>query len=83
MPGKILLEFSNEGYKELDITRIGIYKSALELIKENPFFGIGSGSFSEIFYSNTNFLLLIASVPRRIALLPSDLTWEVKIVDFE
>ena len=55
LPGKILLEFSNEGYKELDITRIGIYKSALELIKENPFFGIGAGSFTEIFYSNTNF----------------------------
>ena len=54
LPGKILLEFSNEGYKELDVTRIGIYKSALELIKENPFFGIGAGSFSEIFYSNTN-----------------------------
>ena len=55
LPGKILLEFSNEGYKELDITRIGIYKSALELIKENPFFGTGAGSFTEIFYSNTNF----------------------------
>ena len=55
LPGKILLEFSNEGYKELDITRIGIYKSALEIIKENPFFGTGAGSFTEIFYSNTNF----------------------------
>ena len=55
LPGKILLEFSNEGYKEIDITRIGIYKSALELIRENPFFGTGAGSFTEIFYSNTNF----------------------------
>ncbi len=54
-PGKILLEFSNEGYKGLDVTRIEIYKSALELIKENPFFGIGAGSFSEIFLLNTNF----------------------------
>ncbi len=54
-PGKILLEFSNEGYKGLDVTRIDIYKSAFELIKENPFFGIGAGSFTEIFFFNTNF----------------------------
>ena len=55
LPGKILLEFSNDGYVGLDVTRIGIYKSALGLIKENPIFGIGAGSFSEIFFSNTNF----------------------------
>ena len=50
LPGKILLEFSNKGYQGLDVTRMGIYKSAFELIKENPFFGIGAGSFSEIFF---------------------------------
>ena len=55
LPGKILLEFSNEGYEGLDITRVGIYKSAFELIKENPFFGIGAGSFTEIFFLNTSF----------------------------
>ncbi len=55
LPGKILLEFSNDGYEGLDVTRMGIYKSAFELIKENPFFGIGAGSFSEIFFFNTNF----------------------------
>ena len=55
LPGKILSEFSNEGYEGLDVTRMGIYKSALELIKENPFFGIGAGSFTEIFFFNTNF----------------------------
>ena len=54
-PKKILLEFSNEGYEGLDITRIEIYKSAFQLIKENPFFGIGAGSFTEIFFLNTNF----------------------------
>ena len=37
------------------VTRIGIYKNAFELIKENPFFGIGAGSFTEIFLLNTNF----------------------------
>ena len=55
LPREILLEFSNEGYKELDVTRMGIYKSAFELIRENPFFGIGAGSFTEIFFLNTNF----------------------------
>ena len=54
-PGKILLEFSNEGNEGLDVTRMGIYKNAFELIKENPFFGIGAGSFTEIFFFNTNF----------------------------
>ena len=54
-PRKILLEFSNEGYEGLDVSRIEIYKNALELIKENPFFGIGAGSFTEIFYLNTSF----------------------------
>ena len=55
LPGKILLEFSNEGYVGLDVTRMEIYKSAFELIKANPFFGIGAGSFTEIFFFNTNF----------------------------
>ena len=55
LPREILLEFSSEGYEGLDVTRIGIYKSAFELIKENPFFGIGAGSFTEIFFLNTTF----------------------------
>ena len=55
LPRTILLEFSNEGYSGLDVTRMGIYKSAFELIKENPFFGIGAGSFTEIFFLNTTF----------------------------
>jgi len=54
-PGKILLEFTNEGYESLDVTRIEIYKSAFQLIKKNPFFGIGAGSFTEIFLLNTDF----------------------------
>ena len=54
-PRKILLEFSNEGYEGLDVTRMEIYKSAFELVKANPFFGIGAGSFTEIFFLNTNF----------------------------
>ncbi len=54
-PSKILLEFSSKGYEGLDVTRIGIYKSAYQLIKESPLFGIGAGSFTEIFYYKTNF----------------------------
>ena len=54
-PNKILLEFTDEGYEGLDISRIGIYKSAFDLIKKYPFFGIGAGSFSEIFFLNTSF----------------------------
>tara|TARA_Y100000589_G_scaffold243137_1_gene230749 strand:- start:3974 stop:5287 length:1314 start_codon:yes stop_codon:yes gene_type:complete len=55
LPKKVLLEFANEGYERLDITRIEIYKSAFELIKKNPIFGIGAGSFTEILFLNTNF----------------------------
>ena len=54
-PEKILLEFTSKGYEGLDISRIGIYESAFEILKENPFFGIGAGSFTEIFFLNTNF----------------------------
>ncbi len=56
LPGKILLEFSNDGYEGLDVTRMEIYKSAFEIIKANPLFGTGAGSFTEIFFFNTNFL---------------------------
>ena len=56
-PGKILLEFSNEGYENLDMKRIEIYKSAIELIKANPFFGIGAGSFTNIYLLNKNIWL--------------------------
>ena len=55
LPGQLLKQFDSGHYVDLDITRIKIYKSALEIIKENPFFGIGAGSFSEILFSNTNF----------------------------
>ena len=54
-PNKIFLEFSNEGYQDLDATRIEIYESAINLIKENPLFGIGAASFSKIFFLETSF----------------------------
>ncbi len=54
LPGQILKQFDSEHYVDLDITRIEIYKSAFEIIKNHPFFGLGAGSFTEIFFSNTN-----------------------------
>ncbi len=55
LPEKIFLEFSHEGYFGLDVTRTEIFSSAIQLIKNNPIFGIGAGSFSEIFKYQTGF----------------------------
>lgn len=55
LPEKILLEFTEEGYKGLDTSRIEIFSSAINLISLNPIFGIGAGSFTPIFLSETNF----------------------------
>ena len=54
-PEKILLEFSDEGYKDLDVTRLEIFSSAFNLIKTSPIFGIGAGSFSAIYFMETTF----------------------------
>ena len=55
IPNKILLEFSEEGYKNLDVTRIEILKSALDIISRSPLLGIGAASFTAIYELNTNF----------------------------
>ena len=55
LPERILLEFSNEGYIGLDITRSEIFLSGINLVKNNPIFGIGAGSFPAIFELNTSF----------------------------
>ncbi len=55
IPEKILLEFLEDGYEGLDSTRISIFKNAIEIIKRNPLFGTGATSFTEIFFSKTNF----------------------------
>tara|TARA_B100000900_G_scaffold411917_1_gene432585 strand:- start:13 stop:1329 length:1317 start_codon:yes stop_codon:yes gene_type:complete len=54
-PQKIFLEFNDQGYQGLDVTRLEIYKSALNLIKENPIFGTGAASFPNVFFLETNF----------------------------
>ena len=55
IPSKIILEFSEEGYKTLDSTRTAIILSALDIIKISPIFGIGAASFSKIYLLETNF----------------------------
>ena len=55
IPSKILLEFSDEGYKNLDASRLEIFKSALNMINIRPFIGIGAASFTAIYQMQTNF----------------------------
>ena len=55
LPEKIFLEFFQDGYVDLDVTRTEIFSSAIKLIKSNPFFGIGAASFPEIFNYQTGF----------------------------
>ena len=52
---KFLLEFKNEGYEGLDATRIEIFSRAINLLQDNPIFGIGATSFTEIYHLETNF----------------------------
>ena len=55
IPQKIYLEFAEEGYKNLDTTRLEILKSALKIATIRPFVGIGAASFTAIFAMQTNF----------------------------
>ena len=55
MSEKFFLEFTKEGYEGLNATRIEIFSRAIGLIKNNPFFGIGASSFSEIYQLETTF----------------------------
>ena len=53
---KILLEFSSDGYDEtIYPSRLSLYKSAFNSIKESPIFGTGAASFTEKFQKETNF----------------------------
>ncbi len=55
LPDKVLLEFSKDGYRDLDVSRLEILKSATNLIILNPLFGIGAASFPAIYFAETNF----------------------------
>ena len=55
IPSDIWLNFTDLGYKDLDITRIGIWKYALDFILERPIFGHGSNSFTSLLMNETGF----------------------------
>lgn len=54
IPQRIYLEFAEEGYKNLDTTRLEILKSAFKIATIRPFIGIGAASFTAIFAMQTN-----------------------------
>ena len=49
IPNKVWQEFSNEGFKNLDVTRIEILQEAFKIIINNPIFGTGAASFPIIY----------------------------------
>ncbi len=55
IPNKVWLEFSREGFKDLDVSRLQIFISAIKLIFQRPFWGYGAASFPIIYELKTNF----------------------------
>ena len=49
IPNKVWQEFTNEGFKNLDVTRLEILQEAFRLIINNPLFGTGAASFPIIY----------------------------------
>ena len=54
IPKKVWLEFTNEGFHGIDVTRLEILNAANKIILNNPLFGTGAGSFTLIYEFNTN-----------------------------
>ena len=53
IPKGIWINFTDLEYKDLDISRLGIWRYALNFISENPFFGHGSKSFSSLLLNHS------------------------------
>ena len=53
IPQGIWINFTDLGYKNLDISRLGIWKYALNFISENPLFGHGSKSFTSLLLNDS------------------------------
>ena len=49
IPNKVWQEFTYEGFKNLDVTRLEILQEAFKLIINNPLFGTGAASFPIIY----------------------------------
>ncbi len=55
IPTKMWMEFTNEGFKELDVTRLEILYSAFKMSLINPLFGIGAAAFTALYSYETGF----------------------------
>ena len=53
IPKGIWINFTDLEYKDLDISRLGIWRYALNFISEKPFFGHGSKSFSTLLLNHS------------------------------
>ena len=53
IPTKIWMEFTSEGFKDLDVTRLEIISSAFKMSLLKPIFGIGASAFTAIYYYET------------------------------
>lgn len=55
VPEKIINELTQNGYESLDVTRLDIYKSAINIIRISPWIGSGAGAFTAIYQLQENF----------------------------
>ena len=55
IPQKIWMEFSPEGFKDLDVSRLQIFYSAFKIMLLRPFVGVGAASFTAIYELQNNF----------------------------
>ena len=55
IPKYFLADFTSEGYVNLDISRLEIWRIAIEAISSNPILGNGAASFSSIIENQTGF----------------------------
>ena len=55
IPEQAWMEFTKECFKDMDLSRIEILKSAIQLILTKPIFGYWAASFSFIYFTQTNF----------------------------
>ena len=55
IPNKVWQEFTHEGFKNLDVTRLEILQEAFKVILKDPLFGTGAASFPIIYQIETGF----------------------------
>ena len=55
VPDNIWLEFSEIGWKGLDVSRLEIWRSAINHLIKNLLWGTGHGSFTNMFIDKTGF----------------------------